>query len=119
MSFNQVFEGSFAEISLSKGTPHLHFGDVRDVLGDDDRFLDLLLFRHEAIQEIGLAIGIHDLPMRVGRLWWDEVIGERKRTLAVLRRVRDEALVCFCALERATLVAVLGKAARRSNDQRG
>ena len=52
-------------------------------------------------------------------LWWDEVIGERERALAVLGSVSDEALVGFCALERATLVAVLGNAARRSDDQRG
>jgi len=58
-------------------------------------------------------------PMRVGCLWWYEVIGERERALTVLRRVCDKALVCFCALERATLMAVLGNAARRSDDQRG
>ena len=57
--------------------------------------------------------------MRVGRLWWDEVIGERERALTVLRCMRDKALVCFCALEWATFVAVLGKAARPSDDQRG
>ena len=57
--------------------------------------------------------------MRVGRLWWDEVIGERERALTVLRSVSDEALVGFCALERGTLVAVLGKAACCSHDQRG
>ena len=57
--------------------------------------------------------------MRVGCLRRDEVIGERERALTVLRRVGDEALVCFCALEWATLVGVLSKAARRSNDQRG
>ena len=56
--------------------------------------------------------------MRVGRLWWDEVIGERERALTVCRSVGDEAFVGFCALERATLVAVLGKAACYSNDQR-
>ncbi len=119
MSFNRVFESSFAEIRLSKGTPHLHFRDVRDVIGDDDRFLDLLIFGHESVQEVGLPIRVHDLPMWIGRLWRDEVVGERKRALAVLRRVSDEALVCFCALERSTLVAVLGKTARRSNHQRG
>ena len=70
-------------------------------------------------REISLAVGVDDLPMRIGRLWWDEVIGERERALTVLRSVGDEALVCFCALERATLVAVLGNAARRSDDQRG
>src|SRR6266481_3081858 len=118
MSFNRVFEGSFAEIRLSKGTPHLHFGDVRDVLRDDDRFLDLLIFGHESVQEVGLPVRVHDLPMWIGRLWRDEVVGKRERALAVLRRMRDEAFICFCALERSTLVAVLGKAARRSNDQR-
>ena len=56
--------------------------------------------------------------MWIGRLRWDEVIGERERALTVCRRVRDEALVCFSALERSTLVDVLGKAARCSHDQR-
>ncbi len=114
-----MFEGSFAEIRLGKGTPHLHLGDVRDVLRDDDRFLDLLIFGHESVQEIRFPIRVHDLPMWIGRLRWDEVIGERERALTVCRRVRDEAFVCFCALERSTLVAVLGKAARCSQDQRG
>jgi hypothetical protein len=54
--------------------------------------------------------------MWIGRLRRHEVIGEREHALAVLRRVRNEALVCFCALERSTLVAVLGKTACRSND---
>jgi len=57
--------------------------------------------------------------MPVGRLWWDEVIGERERAPTVLRSVGNEAFVGFCALEWATLVAVLGNAARRSDDQRG
>ena len=114
-----MFEGRFAEVGLSKSAPHLHLGDVRDGLGDDDRFLDLLIFRHEAVQEVGFPIRVHDLPMWIGRLWRDEVIGEREHAFAVLRRMGDEALVCFCALERPTLVAVLGKAARRSNDQSG
>src|SRR5439155_9809617 len=107
------------EIRLGKGTPHLHLGDVRDVLRDDDRFLDLLIFGHESVQEIRFPIRVHDLPMWIRRLWWHEVIRERERALAVYRRVGDEAFVCFCALERSTLVAVLGKAARRSDGQRG
>src|SRR5439155_11203289 len=114
-----MVEGSFAEVCLGKCAPHLHLGDVWDVIGYYDRFLDLLTFCHQTVQEVNLAVGVHDLPMRVGRLWWDEVIGERERALTVLRSVGDEALVGFCALERATLVAVLGNAACRSDDQRG
>ena len=114
-----MFEGSLTEVHLSKRTPHLHLGDVHDVLRYDDRFLHLLTFRDEAIQQVRLAVGIHDLPMRIGRLWWYEVVGERERALTVLRSVGDEALVGFCALEGPTLVAVLGNAACRSDDQRG
>ena len=119
MLFDRVIEGGFAEVRLGERAPNLDLRYVRDVLRDYDRFLDLLSFRHQSVQEISLAVGVHDLPMRVGRLWWDEVIGERERALTVLRSVGDEALVGFCALERATLVAVLGNAARRSDDQRG
>ena len=119
MLFDRMFEGGFSEVRLGKRAPDLHLGDVRDVIRDYDRFLDLLTFCHQTIQEISLAVGVHDLPMRVGRLWWDEVIGERESAPAVLRSVSDEALVGFCALERATLVAVLGNAARRSDNQRG
>ena len=113
--FNWMFEGSFAKIGFRKGAPHLHLGYVRDVFGDDDRFFDLLIFRHQTVQEIGFAVRIHDLPMRVRCLWRDEVIGERERAFTVLCGVNDEAFVCFCALERATLVAVLGNAARNSD----
>src|SRR5436190_15288949 len=119
MLFDWVIEGGFAEVRLGERAPNLDLRYVRDVIRDYYRFLDLLTFCHQTIQEISLAVGVHDLPMRVGRLWWDEVIGERERALTVLRSVRDEALVGFCALERATLVAVLGKAACCSHDQRG
>jgi hypothetical protein len=118
MLFNRVFEASFAEVRFRKGAPHLHLGDVRDVIGDDNRFVHFVAFDHQTIEEIGLAVGVYDLPMRIRRLWWDEVIRERQRALAVYRRVRDETLVCFCALEGATLVSVLGKAVRHSNGQR-
>src|SRR5437016_14590464 len=100
MLFNRVFEGSFTEVRLSKGAPHLHLGDVRHVLRDDDRFLNLMLFGHEAIQEIGLAIVIHDLPMWIGRLRRDEVIGERERDLTSCSRMSDIPLVSLCALAR-------------------
>ena len=119
MLLNRVVERGFAEVRLGKRTPHLHLRDLRDVLRHDDRFLDLLIFRHQAVQEVGLSVGVDDLPMGIGRFRRHEIIGEREGTLTVLRRVRNEALVCFCALERSTLVGVLGKAARRSNDQRG
>jgi len=119
MLFDRVFEGGFAEVRLGKGAPDLHFRDVRDVLGDDDRFLKLLIFRHQPIEKVDLAVRIYDLPMRVGCLRRDEVVGERERALTILRCVGDETLVCFCALEWATLVDVLGKAARPSDDQRG
>ena len=114
-----MFEGCFAEIHFGKAAPHLHFGDVLDVIRNDDGLVHLVALNHEPVQEVGLPVRVHDLPMWIRCLGRDEVIGERERALAVLRRVRDEALVCFCALERSTLVAVLGKAARRSNDQRG
>jgi len=119
MLLNWVGERGFAEVYFGKGAPHLHLRDVRDVLEDDDRFLDLLIFRHQAVQEIDLAVGVDDLPMWIGRFRRHEIIGEREGALTVLRCVSDKALVCFCALERATLMAVLGNAARCSDDQRG
>ncbi len=119
MLFDRVLEGGFAEICLSKRAPHLHFGDVFDVIRDDDRLVHLVALGHEPIQEVGRSIRVHDLPMWIGCLRRDEVIGKSEGALAVLRGVRDEALVGFRALKRSALVAVLGKAARRSNDQCG
>src|SRR6266496_883759 len=40
--FDCAFEGSFAEVRLGKGTPHLHFGDVRDVSRNNDRLVHLV-----------------------------------------------------------------------------
>jgi hypothetical protein len=114
-----MVEGGFAEVRLGKSAPDLHLGNVRDVFRDYDRFLDLLTFRHQPVQEISLPVRVHDLPMRIGCLRWDEVVGERESALAVCRRVGNETLVCFCALERATLMVVLGNAACCSDNQRG
>jgi len=119
MLLNWVVKRGFAEVYLGKRTPHLHLRDVRDVLGHDDRFFDLLIFRHQAVQEVDLAVRVDELPMWIGRFRRHEIIGEREGTLTVLRRVCNKALFCFCALERSTLVGVLGKAACYSDDQRG
>lgn len=114
-----MIEGGFAKVCLGEGAPNLHLGYVGHVLRDNDRFPDLLTFRHQTIQKVGLTVGVHDLPMRIWCLWRNKVIGEREGALTVLHRVSDKALVCFCALERPTLVAILGDAARCSDDQRG
>ena len=115
MLFNRVIESRFAEVGLGKRAPHLDLYHVRDVIGDDDRLDHLVAFGRQTVQEVRLAVGIHDLPMRIGRFWRDEVVRERECALAVYRRMGDEAFVSFCALERATFVTVLGNAARRSD----
>src|SRR5262249_24377376 len=117
MLFDGGFESGFAKVHLGKRAPNLHLGYVRHVLRDGDGFLHFLIFCHQPVQEISLAVGIDHLPMRVRGLWCDEVVGERKCALTVFRSVLNEPFVCFCALERATLVSILSNAACRSNDQ--
>src|SRR5438067_5144301 len=70
MLFDRAIEGGFAEVRLGERAPNLDLRYVGDVISDYEGFLDLLTLCHQTAQEIRLAVGVHDLPVRRGRLWW-------------------------------------------------
>ena len=115
--FNRVFEGRFAEIRLGKRAPDLNLGDVGYVLGHRDLTVHFVAFDRQFLQQISVPFRVDDLPMRVGSIGSLEVIGQSQDAVAALGGMCHVTGVGFRALKRSALVAVLGKAARRSNDQ--
>ncbi len=116
--FDWVLKGGFAEICLSKRAPDLNLGDVGHVFGHRDLAVHLAAFDRQFLQQVNVAVRIDDLPMWIGRVGSLEVVGQSQDAVAVLGGVCHVTGVGFRALKRSTLVGVLSKAARCSNDQR-
>src|SRR5437762_100432 len=99
-----------AQIRLGPSAPDDDLRNILHVTGKDDFLLVLVAeqsFLLEFVELINLAIGVHDLPVRIRSVRHDEIIGESKYTLAVATAVGHAPLVSLRALELAGSVCVL------------
>src|SRR5260370_1537062 len=122
-SHHRRAERSLAEINLRKGAPDLHFGHVFHVLGYNDFFLERfarIRLGFQLVEQIYIAIGIDNLPVRVWRIRHDEVAGERQDAISILDAVSDGARVHFGPLElRRCVRAHLCEGGGKAEDQNG
>src|ERR1051325_1130241 len=84
-------ERCLPEIDFSPGTPNLHLRDVVNIFGNGNALVNLVAFDLKALEQVGMAMGVHSLPMRGRSIWGHEIIREGQDVLTALHGVRDRA----------------------------
>src|SRR5207245_9369881 len=83
-------ERRLAQVGFSPSTPDHDLGHILDVARHDDLFLVLVADQSlllELVDQINVAVGVYELPVRIWRVGDDEVVGEGEDTLAITRAV--------------------------------
>lgn len=112
-----MVKGSFAEDYLRKSAPDLHFAHVLNVSRQRDAPVDLVALDAELLQQIGVALGVYYLPVRVRRSRHFEVVRQGEYVFSVHSHVGNRSGVCLRASEFGAGVAFLCKNA--SSGQQG
>ena len=121
---NWLLERSFAKHHFNIRAPDLHFADVLNVGGDNDALVELVglngaAFDLELLEEVDVALGVNDLPMKVRRLRNLEVIRQGEDVFSVLDGVDDSSSVRLCALEFRAGVGIACKRVAGGQGERG
>src|SRR5262245_48932414 len=103
---HRMLESRLTEIDLGKRAPNLDLRDVMHVFRHLDGLVYLVAFDHELLQEVGVSLGINNLPMRIWGFRHDKVIRKGEHALAIFGTVSDEAGIGFRSLERAALMGI-------------
>src|SRR5271165_4397875 len=101
-----------AQICLCPSTPDDYFGDVLHIAGKNNLFLIFVAeegFLLQFVQQIDLAVGIHNLPVRIRSIRHDKVVRQRQDALAVPCAVSDMSFISFRPLELAGGVHILSE----------
>src|SRR5436190_197976 len=109
---NGAGERSLAQIRFRPCAPDDYLRYILHIAGQNDFLLvfvarQRLLF--QLVEVIDIAVGIDDLPVWIGSIRNNKVVGQREDALAVAGAVSDVSLVCLRALELARGVHILSK----------
>ena len=96
---NGVVKGSFAKHYLGECTPDLNFADVLNIRRQRYAPVNFVAFDTELLQQVGIALGVHDLPMRVRRSRHLEVVRKSEDVFPVHDHVGNSASIGFWADE--------------------